>query len=196
MKKYDWLDILFWFCVFVLAFVFGCSITSCSVLHKNKTIQKIDSVHVQKSHVDSSVNKDSFAVRKSQIENENSIVFDFGDSQIVVTPGDSDYNAPENKDYFFYDGKGFSTNRPIKKVSIRGATKLLTIDSTAFIEHAGIVKDWTDSSHVKSYTKDKEVKRSSIPLYWWLLLLLAVAYIVYRNRGKIKDFIIHITTGL
>lgn len=202
MKKHDWIDVLFWFCVTVIAFAFGCSITSCSVLHKSKSIAKVDSVSVVKEYTVSSVSTDSSVLRKSQTGFQKIVdtTKTIEESTVVETTVVKEFDT---------SGKLLKKTTTRKKAETKKATGAAVsivditsnvVDSTGFLEHAGLVKDVIDSNNVKKETKNKTVVRKSLPWYMWLggslLLLLLIAYIIYRYRQKIKDFVIYKATGL
>lgn len=181
------------------------SLSSCSTInklfHKNKSV--IDSTSVTHERKDSVVTKDSLAVHKSKTENTDEIVFDFGDTKMVL-PFIKDsvfdkgiYYYPKNtNDYFEISPTGIKTNMPLKRVTIKG--KSVTDNSDSLADHSKIDKSEASGSDTHVAKKEKEVVKEvhkKKTFLWWLLLLIPV-YIFYRNWPRIKAIALHFITGL
>ena len=197
MKKLDWLQILYYSVCAALVLIFACSLFSCSVFKsKHSEYKRTDSSTVKTENKTTEVKTDSFAVRKSQTEEENSVVFDFRDRGMVVIPNDSNYSdkgiyitPTDPKDYFYWDGSTLLTNIIPKKVTIKGKRQEIKLDSQAkdidFIEdHSKLEK--TDVTNIVK--KSDKVKRSFNALWLLWLLLIPVGYFIYKHRHKIMAF--------
>src|SRR5690348_16670578 len=103
--------LLFAAIVFLLAFFFALACTSCaSSKSKHYEYQKTDSSHKEQEQTIIKVKVDSAATHQKESEEDNSVVIDFGDSQMVVVPkagNDSGIYFNPNQtnagDYFYWD---------------------------------------------------------------------------------------------
>jgi hypothetical protein len=173
------------------------TLCSCSVFKSKKTeYSKTDSTSSKIENTITKAKVDSFAVRKSQTEEDNSIVFDFGDRQIIVTPNDSNYSDKgiyvtdvKADDYFYWDGEKLLTNVIPKKVTIKGKKKELTVDSTA--KHIDFIEEHSKLEHTEFTKEEKKVDKVKhvFSLLWLLwLLLIPIGYFIYKHRHKIAAF--------
>jgi FtsZ-interacting cell division protein ZipA len=189
----------------ILAIVFGMLCTSCaSSKSKHSEYQKTDSTHKEQEQTTTKVKVDSAATHESTSEEENSVVIDFGDSQMVVVPKSGNdsgiYFNPNNtnaNDYFYWDGTTLISSKVPKKVTIKGSIKKSEKDSAvksmeALQDHSRI-----EETAVVTTVKVTDKQKKSFNLIWLLwILLIPVGYYVYNNRDKIWRWVLKITTGI
>jgi hypothetical protein len=197
---------LAWFAIIaLLVFFFALACTSCaSSKSKHSQYQKTDSSHKEQEQTITKVKVDSVATHESTSEEENSVVIDFGDSQMVVVPKagkDSgiyfDPNQSHANDYFYWDGTTLISSKVPKKITIKGNIKKTEKDSAvksmeALQDHSKI-----EETAVVTTVKVTDKQKKSFNLLWLLwLLLIPVGYYVYNNRDKIWKWVIKICTGV
>jgi len=162
--------------------------SGCSVTSKHKSISKTssDSVVILKVDSSSSVRVDSTQTHKSTTETikttdgtfDRETIIEFGKDTCPTTP-------TKAADYF----------PPITKITIRDKAVNHTAEKVIAIHNdsVGVIHNDTQAIHKEATTevkkttldKQKDVTKKS---WWWLLwfLLIIPAYIVYKNRNKIK----------
>ena len=169
----------------VLYFILVWALSGCSVTSKHKSLSKTSSDSIVSLKVDSSSfsRVDSTQTKKSTTETIKTTDGTFDRETIIEFGKDS---TPTNAaDYF----------PPVTKITIREKAVNHSIekvtdthnDSTQVTHSDTQVVHKEATTEVKKTSSDKEkdiVKKS----YWWLLwfLLIIPAYIVYKNRNKIK----------
>jgi type II secretory pathway pseudopilin PulG len=197
--------LIFMVVVALLAFFFALACTSCaSSKSKHSEYQKTDSTHKEQEQTITKVKVDSAATHEKTSEEENSVVIDFGDSQMVVVPKSGKdsgiYFNPNNtnaNDYFYWDGTTLISSKVPKKVTIKGSIKKSEKDSAvksmeALQDHSKI-----EETAVVTTVKVTDKQKKSFNLLWLLwLLLIPVGYYVYNNRDKIWRWVIKICTGV
>jgi hypothetical protein len=194
---------LAWFAIIaMLVFFFALACTSCaSSKSKHSEYQKTDSTHKEQEQTTTKVKVDSVATHESTSEEENSVVIDFGDSQMVVVPQagkDSgiyfDPNQTHANDYFYWDGTTLISSKVPKKITIKGNIKKTEKDSVVknieALEDHSRIEETAVVTTVK--VTDKQKKSFNLWLLW--LLLIPVGYYVYNNRDKIWRWVLKITT--
>jgi hypothetical protein len=181
----------------ILAIVFGMLCTSCaSSKSKHSEYQKTDSTHKEQEQTTTKVKVDSAATHESTSEEENSVVIDFGDSQMVVVPKSGNdsgiYFNPNNtnaNDYFYWDGTTLISSKVPKKVTIKGSIKKSEKDSAvksmeALQDHSKI-----EETAVVTTVKVTDKQKKSFNLMWLLwLLLIPVGYWIWKNKSKFLAF--------
>jgi hypothetical protein len=197
---------LAWFAIIaMLVFFFALACTSCaSSKSKHSEYQKTDSTHKEQEQTITKVKVDSAATHEKTSEEENSVVIDFGDSQMVVVPKSGKdsgiYFNPNNtnaNDYFYWDGTTLISSKVPKSVTIKGSIKKSEKDSAvksmeALQDHSKI-----EETAVVTTVKVTDKQKKSFNLMWLLwILLIPVGYWVWKNRDKIWRWVIKITTGI
>jgi PBP1b-binding outer membrane lipoprotein LpoB len=181
----------------LLLIIIAVILASCaSSKSKHSEYQKTDSTHKEQEQTITKVKVDSAATHEKTSEEENSVVIDFGDSQMVVVPQSGKdsgiYFNPNNtnaNDYFYWDGTTLISSKVPKKVTIKGSIKKSEKDSAvksmeALQDHSRIVEDNVTKVE-KKVTKQKEC----FNLLWLLwLLLIPVGYWVWKNKSKFLAF--------
>lgn len=186
----------------------SCAITN-KLFHKNKSTT--DSTSVVHERKDSTVTNDQFTIHKSQIDDKDETVIDWGfPNNFDTVKRGNEYlpyygkdsakiiyyrNSPD--DYFFFNTKTGEIKSNKVPVSIRIKTSQSVFNYDSLVNHSKIeLNEVSDNmGHLKKVQKEtvKEVHKKK--LWWWLLLLIPI-YIAYRNRDKIRAFVIHLFTGL
>jgi type II secretory pathway pseudopilin PulG len=189
--------LIFMVVVALLAFFFALACTSCaSSKSKHSEYQKTDSTHKEQEQTITKVKVDSAATHEKTSEEENSVVIDFGDSQMVVVPNSGKdsgiYFNPNNtnaNDYFYWDGTTLISSKVPKKITIKGNIKKTEKDSAvknmeALQDHSRI-----EETAVVTTVKVTDKQKKSFNLLWLLwLLLIPVGYWIWKNKSKFLAF--------
>jgi hypothetical protein len=187
---------LAWFAIIaMLVFFFALACTSCaSSKSKHSEYQKTDSSSKVVESDSKAVKIDSGATHEKQTEEENSIVIDFGDSQMVVVPKSGNdsgiYVSPNNSnDYFYWDGTTLLTSKIPKKVTIKGSSKTSEKDSA--VKNMEVLEDHSkiEETAVITTVKVTDKQKKTFNLLWLLwLLLIPVGYWIWKNKSKFLAF--------
>jgi hypothetical protein len=180
------------------------ALSSCTVFKKHKTVQKqtVDSTTVSHSKIDSVSKVDSFAVRKSQIEVLTSLDTTKTSKTTVIEEKKKvvEYNDSGRVKKITYQSKKTSVKHEQQKAVYIDFLQGGNLDSSGTFSEVTLHKENQDSSRVYKQTNKVEVQKSRsfnpFTLWWLWLIILALAYLVYRYWPQIKAFVIHKITGL
>ena len=195
------------------------SLYSCKTVQKlfTKEKSKTDSTSIISERKDSIGTIDTFSLKKSSVDEESGITIEFDTSKNwwtaapysgepakpIIAPHIGEPGQPNpnnnrvsvNDYYLIIDSSGnIKTNRPINKLTIKGKKTQVSVDSSGKKSETSLRLQNETSTYVKKSEKSviKQVsKKKSFMWLWWLLLLIP-AYVIYRNRKKIKAFILTI----
>jgi predicted component of type VI protein secretion system len=175
-------------------------LSSCSTIHKVFHKEKKDSVSVH--HVDSVVKvvKDTAFKKDTEIVVKERKDTSFKHQTIIIE---------QEKEKVKFDTSGRVKEKTTTKTKttintdsaghkVASTINLVAIDSAGKIEASTYETYKSDSTHLKASTSSKEVKKVRNPTLFILALclLILIAFVVYRNRAKIKAILIHVFTGL
>jgi hypothetical protein len=201
--RYDhlWIWVVFILALGVLLLV-GCA----SSKVKSSYQATLDSSHLKAERSDSAGVKESTQVKKSDSQEDNTIVIDFGDTGIYRPHPDSGfqdrgiYVSPS--EYFSLSSTGeIRASKVPQRVIIKNLRQASNSDSIALKDMANENHSKIEVSEVQKQEKKTEKAKYAFNLLWLLwLLVIPVGAWIYKNRWKIyqrlKMIVVKLFTGL
>jgi hypothetical protein len=201
--RYDhlWIWVVFLLVLGVLL-LFGCA----SSKVKSSYQATLDSSHLKAEHLDSAGVKETLQVKKSDSQEDNTIVIDFGDTGIYHPHPDSGfqdggiYVSPS--EYFSLSSTGeIRASKVPARVIIKNLRQAKISDSIALKDAISENHSKIEVSEVQKEEKKTDKAKYAFNLLWLLwLLLIPVGAWIYKNRWKIyqrlKMIVVKLLTGL
>lgn len=142
-------------------------ITSCSVIKKIKSSEKVDSVAVHKVDSVAIVYKDSAATKETTSTDEDEMTIEF-ENGVIDTVSIADVR------------KGTITGI-VKKITIKSKKTDTVKDSTGKKEVSNVAVKKDDYVAVKKESKEKAVQSFRPSVWLWLILIAIIVYWAWRK---------------